>query len=66
MLVGLLSLATEDRPPNIVVILAEDVQYYNLDDDPTEANNIAADHPDVVKPMREAIEHFKANVTPGS
>ncbi|MBX2852831.1 MAG: sulfatase-like hydrolase/transferase [Phycisphaeraceae bacterium] len=49
-----------------MIVKADDVRLYNLEDDPTEANNIAADHPDRVKPMREAIEHFKTTVTPGS
>ena len=49
-----------------MIVKAEDVQLYNLDSDPKEANNISADHPEIVTSMRQAIEAFKANVTPGS
>jgi hypothetical protein len=32
------------------------LELYNLDDDPTEENNVAASHPELVTTLTEAIE----------
>ena len=49
-----------------MIVKEDDVQLYNLKNDLYETTNIADQHPEVVKPMRDAIEHFKATVTAGS
>ena len=49
-----------------MIVKEDNVELYNLKDDPKEASNIADKHPEITKSMREAIEHFKATVTRGS
>lgn len=49
-----------------MIIKAGNIELYNLKDDPRETNNIVANHPEVAKSMKRAIEAFKTTVTPGS
>jgi len=54
------------RGPWKLILKDGKVQLYNLDKDLKETTNVAEKYPEVVEPMRAAIEHFKATVTPGS
>lgn len=49
-----------------MIVKQDDVQLFHLGKDPTEAQNVAADHPDIRQSMRAAIEQFRADVTEGS
>ncbi|MEM9346107.1 MAG: sulfatase-like hydrolase/transferase [Planctomycetota bacterium] len=49
-----------------MIIKGDGIELYNLKDDQKEANNTIDDHPEVAKSMKQAIEEFKATVTPGS
>jgi arylsulfatase A-like enzyme len=49
-----------------LIVKGDNVQLYNLKDDLYETTNVADEHPEIVKDMRTAIEHFKATVTKGS
>lgn len=60
-------LGTAMRRGNWKMILKDGrVQLFDLKKDLDESDNIAEDHPEVVKSMRQAIEHFKKTVVPGS
>jgi arylsulfatase A-like enzyme len=54
------------RGPWKMIVKEDDVQLYHLDKDPKETSNVAADHPEVTKAMRQAIKGFKMSVVPGS
>ncbi len=49
-----------------MIVKEDNVQLYDLEADRLEAKNLAEQHPERVKSMRKAIEHFKKTVTPGS
>lgn len=49
-----------------MIIKAGDIQLYDLEADIKESTNLAAEHAERVKAMRQAIEGFKKTVTPGS
>ena len=60
-------LGTAMRRGDWKMIVKEDkVQLYNLQADPQEANDLSAQHPEMVSSMRKAIGRFKVEVTPGS
>lgn len=60
-------LGTAMRRGNWKMILKDGkAQLFDLKKDLDESDNIAEDHPEVVKSMRQAIEHFKKTVVPGS
>ena len=48
-----------------MIVKGDDVQLYNLKNDPKETTNVAAEHPEIAGSMRQAIERFRTNVTPG-
>ena len=39
------------------------LELYDLDSDIGEKNNVADDHPEVVKELRETLDSFKTGVT---
>ena len=49
-----------------MIIKESSVQLYNLNDDPREATDVTDEHPAVSRSMQQAIERFRAEVTPGS
>lgn len=49
-----------------MIVKGADQQLYNLDEDPSETTNVVEQHPERAKKMYDAIENFKATVTPGS
>lgn len=49
-----------------MIVKGDAIQLFDLEADIKETTNVADQHPERVKVMREAIEHFKATVTPGS
>lgn len=49
-----------------MIVKEENVQLFNLQLDPQEATNVADQHPGVASSMKQAIDQFKTNVTPGS
>ncbi len=49
-----------------MIIKNNNVQLYDLSKDIKEAKDIAAEHPEIVKSMKKAIETFKKKVIPGS
>ena len=49
-----------------MIIKEQSVQLYNLQFDPQEATDVASRHPDIATSMKQAIDRFKANVTPGT
>ena len=49
-----------------MIIKEADVQLFNLKDDPQETTNVVDQHPDVAHSMQQAIDEFKASVTPGT
>ena len=49
-----------------MIIKGDDLQLYDLKNDLKETNNVAAQNPEIVAPMRRAIDEFKQTVTPGS
>lgn len=60
-------LGTAMRRGKWKMIVKEDkVQLFDLEKDPREETNIAAQHPKVSKSMQVAIDQFKSEVTPGS
>lgn len=42
------------------------MQLFNLQDDPGETADLTAQHPGIAKSMKQAIDQFKSEVTPGS
>jgi len=65
MIVACLAVGAE-RPPNIIVILADDLGCRDLKKDLKETTNIATENPGITKSMRHAIEGFGKNVVSGS
>ena len=60
-------LGTAMRRGDWKMIIKEDkVQLFNLQKDPRESNDLAAQHPEITKSMEQAIDRFKTEVTPGS
>ena len=60
-------LGTAMRRGNWKMIIKEDnVQLFNLKDDPQETTNVSNQHPEVTESMQQAIDRFKTNVTRGS
>ena len=49
-----------------MIIKGDNVQLFNLQSDPQETTNVAHQHPEVTRSMKQAIERFKRDVTPGS
>ena len=49
-----------------LIVKGEEVQLFNLKKDLKETTNVAAEHPEITTSMRQAIEHFKRTVVPGS
>ena len=49
-----------------MIVKEQSVQLYNLRLDPQESTDVVARHPDIAGSMKQAIDEFKANVTPGS
>lgn len=49
-----------------MIVKGDEVQLYDLAKDPKETSNLTAEHPDIARSMRQAIEDFKRTVTPGS
>ena len=49
-----------------MIVKEDQVQLFNLQDDPKESTDVTARHPEITRSMREAIEEFKAEVTAGS
>lgn len=49
-----------------MIIKEDDIQLYNLAEDRMETTNVADEHPQQVKAMRDEIEQFKRKVTAGS
>ena len=49
-----------------MIVHEENVQLFNLRNDPQETTDVAARHPEVVSSMKHAIDRFKTDVTPGS
>ena len=60
-------LGTAMRRGDWKMIVKEDsVQLFNLQEDPQETTDVADQHPEVTSSMKQAIDRFKTNVTPGS
>lgn len=49
-----------------MIVKEENVQLFNLQLDPQEITNVADQHPEVTRSMKQAIDRFKKNVTSGS
>ncbi len=49
-----------------MIVKGENVELFNLQVNPQETIDVADQHPEVAKSMKEAIDRFKTNVTPGS
>jgi len=49
-----------------MIVKKDKVQLFNLRKDPQESTEVAAQHPEITKSMRKAIDRFKKDVTPGS
>ncbi|MDV6033732.1 MAG: sulfatase-like hydrolase/transferase [Phycisphaera sp. RhM] len=49
-----------------MIVKEENVQLFNLELDPQETTSVADQHPEVTRSMKQAIDRFKTNVTPGS
>ncbi len=49
-----------------MIIKQNNVQLFNLQNDPRETTNVASQNSEITQSMRQAIERFKAEVTPGS
>jgi arylsulfatase A-like enzyme len=49
-----------------MIIKEESIQLFNLQLDPQEITDVADQHPELTKSMKQAIDRFKTNVTPGS
>ena len=49
-----------------MIVKQDDVQLFNLQNDPQETTNVTSQNPEITKSMRQAIDQFKAEVTPGS
>jgi len=49
-----------------MIVKKDTVQLFNLQKDIGETTNVAAKNPEISKSMRQAIEKFKTDVTPGS
>ena len=49
-----------------MIVKKDKVQLFNLRKDPQESTDVAAQHPEITKSMRKAIDRFKKDVTPGS
>lgn len=49
-----------------MIVKEQDVQLFDLQTDLEETTNVADRHPEIAASMRQAIDRFKANVTPGS
>ena len=49
-----------------LIVKEDQAQLFNLSEDLQESTDVAAQHPEVTESMSEAIEKFKAEVTPGS
>ena len=60
-------LGTAMRRDDWKMIVKEDnVQLFNLQEDPQETTDVVDQHPEVTSSMKQAIDRFKTNVTPGS
>ena len=60
-------LGTAMRRGNWKMIVKEDkVQLFNLKNDPQETTNVADQHSELSSSMKQAIDRFKKDVTPGS
>lgn len=49
-----------------LIVKEENVQLFNLRVDSQEATDVADQHPEVTRSMKQAIDQFKTEVTPGS
>ena len=49
-----------------MIIKEDNVQLFNLQKDPQETTDVADQYPEVTSSMKQAIDRFKTNVTPGS
>ena len=49
-----------------MIIKGDDLQLFDLAKDLKETTNIATENPQITASMRQAIEHFKKTVVPGS
>jgi arylsulfatase A len=49
-----------------MIVKEGNVQLFNLQQDPQETTDVADRHPEVARSMKQAIDQFKTDVTPGS
>ncbi len=49
-----------------MIVKEENVQLFNLSNDSQETTDVAAAHPEVTRSMKQAIDRFKTEITPGS
>ena len=48
-----------------MIVKEDDVQPFNLQNDPQETTDMADQHPDVTKSMKQASDRFKQDATGG-
>ena len=49
-----------------MIVKEDNVQLFNLQEDSQETTDVADQHPEIARSMRQAIDRFRTNVTPGS